>query len=643
MPKPVKILLVEDNADDAKMALRELKRAGFEVASQRVDTEAAFLEKLDHNLDFILSDYTMPEFDGLRALELLNKSGMEIPFIIVSGSIGEDIAVEAMKRGAADYLLKDRMARLGPAVHHALEQKRLRQERQQAQVALRASEERFRQFAENIQEACWIAAADQSAMLYISPAYEKIWGRSCRSLYERPSSFIESIHEEDRAQALTAVQALNRGEDFDLEHRIIRPDGQIRWIHARGTAIRNEAGAIYRVAGIAEDITRRKETERQLRQAQKMESIGQLAGGVAHDFNNLLSIIGGNLELFLMTTENIDPQGKEYLSDIAHAADRAAALNRQLLTFSRSEAMEMQLLDLNDLTASFTKMLRRIVGEHIRVQNDFAPTPPPIKADPGMVEQVLMNLAVNARDAMPNGGSLIIGTEILVIGEIHAKLDPRRRAGHFACLSVRDTGTGIAPENMSRIFEPFFTTKGVGKGTGLGLATVFGIAEQHQGWVEVSSEVGLGTIFRVFFPLSAEDIPAPNLTIGQKVSGGTEKVLVVEDERGVRNVVVQTLVNHGYAVVEADTAISAQKIWTEHDGQFDLVITDMVMPGGLSGLELIELLRLQKPGLKAMLTSGYSADLARGDVARSKGITFLRKPFSTRVLGETVRKCLDED
>jgi PAS domain S-box-containing protein len=640
MPTPLRVLLVEDNPDDAKMALRELRRAGFEVTSQRVDTEAGFRESLNHDLDFILSDYAMPEFDGMRALELLNKSGLEIPFIIVSGSIGEDIAVEAMKQGAADYLLKDRLARLGPAVHHALEQRRLRQERQQAQLALRASEERFRQFAENINEACWIAAADQSAMLYISPAYEKIWGRTCQSLYERPSSFIESIHEEDRARALSAVQAVNRGEDFDLEHRIIRPDGQIRWIHARGTAIRNEAGAIYRVAGIAEDITRRKEIEKQLRQAQKMEGIGQLAGGVAHDFNNLLAVIGGNLELYLMTTENIDPQGREYLSDIAHAADRAAALNRQLLTFSRSEAMEMQLLDLNDLTASFTKMLRRVVGEHIRVQTDLAPTPPLIKADPGMIEQVLMNLAVNARDAMPSGGSLIIGTEVVVIGGDRAKLEPRVRPGHFACLSVRDTGTGIAPENMSRIFEPFFTTKGVGKGTGLGLATVFGIAEQHQGWVDVSSEMGVGTTFRVFLPLSKEDVAAPNLVVGQKVIGGTEKVLVVEDERGVRNVVVQTLENHGYAVVEADTAVSAQKIWAEHGGQFDLVITDMVMPGGLTGLELIDLLRGQKPGLKALLTSGYSADLARSDLARAKGITLLRKPFSTRVLAESVRNCL---
>ncbi|HEY3760342.1 MAG TPA: ATP-binding protein [Verrucomicrobiae bacterium] len=452
---------------------------------------------------------------------------------------------------------------------------------------------------------------------YISPSYEKVWGRTCQSLYENPRSFIEGIHEADRPGVLAAVNEFSRGAQFDLECRVMQPDGKIRWVHARGKAIPDTSGTIYRLVGIAEDITQRKETERQFRQAQKMESIGQLASGVAHDFNNLLAIIGGNLELFLMTAKNLDADGKEYLEHIAHAADRAATLNRQLLTFSRSEAMQMQLVSLNDLTASFSKMLRRIVGEHIRVQNDFAPTPPPIKADPGMIEQVLMNLAVNARDAMPKGGQLIIGTEVVPIEASRAKLDPRAKVGSFVCLSVRDTGTGIAPENMARIFEPFFTTKGVGKGTGLGLATVFGIAEQHNGWVEVSSEVGVGTIFRVYLPISLEDSAAASPTIGQTVRGGSEKILLVEDEELLRTVFLQTLENYGYVVVVADSGISAQRIWLEHGGRFDLLVTDMVMPGGLTGVELWERLRAQKPGLKVMLTSGYSEELSGTNLAKS--------------------------
>ena len=641
MPQALNVLIVEDNPDDANLILRELNRSGFDAVSQRVETEAAYLESLHGSLDLILSDYTLPGFGGMQALELLKRSGLDVPFIIVSGSIGEEIAVEAMRQGAADYLLKDRLARLGQAVHRVLEQSRLRKKSQRDQEALRSSEERFRQFAENINEVLWIVEADHSAVLYISPSYEKVWGRSCQSLYENPLSFAEAIREDDRASVLTALNEQKRGREYDVEFRIIRPDGKIRWIHARGAAIRNEAGAIYRTAGIAEDITRRKEAEQHFRQAQKMEGIGQLAGGVAHDFNNLLAIIGGNVELFLMTAKNLEPECREYLSHVAHATGRAAALNRQLLTFSRTNAMEMQQLDLNDITSSFTDMLRRIVGEHIMVQTEFAPVPPQIKADPGMIEQVLMNLVVNARDAMPKGGRLVIGTEVVLIDPPRAKLDARMRAGRFVCLSVCDTGTGIAPENMSRIFEPFFTTKGAGKGTGLGLATVFGIAEQHKGWVDVASEVGVGTTFRVYWPVSSQDVATPNFSVARKPRGGTEKILFVEDEQSVREVVLLLLEHFGYKVTAADSAVSAQTTWSEQGGQFDLLLTDMVMPGGLSGLELGALLRAEKPGLKIILSSGYSEELAGAGVVEEKGCMFLHKPYSSLVLAETVRKCLD--
>jgi two-component system, cell cycle sensor histidine kinase and response regulator CckA len=643
MPLPLHVLLVEDDPNDADLILRELKRSGLEVIHLRVATEDAFLESLHGNLDLILSDYAMPEFDGVRALELLNRSRLEIPFIIVSGTIGEDVAVEMIKYGAADYVSKDRLGRLGTAVQHAFEQKQLRQQREQAEEALRASEERFRQFAESVNEVLWITSADLSTILYVSPSYARVWERTCQSLYERPASFIEAIHEDDRPGVLIAFAKHQQGEALDAEYRIVRPNGQIRWVHARGTVMRNDAGVIQRLGGIAEDITRRKEMERQFRQAQKMEGIGQLAGGVAHDFNNILLVIQANLELVLMTEKNLSLPSKDCMRQIAQAADRAATLNRQLLAFSRKEAMQMRLVDLNYLTASFTKMLRRIVGEHIDIQNEYAPTPPPISADPGMIEQVLMNLVVNARDAMPDGGQIIIGTEEVVIDEDRAQRDARSRAGRFACLSVRDTGSGISPENMSRIFEPFFTTKEAGKGTGLGLATVFGIAKQHKGWVDVSSEVNVGTTFRVFFPISL-DVPAgTDLTEGQKIRGGTEKILLVDDDRAVRNVGLQTLENYGYEATEADSADSARKIWAEHGGQFDLLITDMVMPGGLTGLDLADLLRVEKPGLKVLLMSGYSADLARGEPGRAKGVTFLHKPFSTRALAETVRKCLDAD
>ncbi len=459
-------------------------------------------------------------------------------------------------------------------------------------------EERFRLFAENIGEAFWIATADQAEMLYVSPAYEKIWGRSCQSLYESPSSFIETIHWEDRAHTQAAFEAMRRGENFDFEHRIICPAGQVRWIRTRGAAIRNEEGAVCRVAGIAEDITRQKETEQQLRHAQKMETIGKLAGGVAHDFSNVLSVIGANLELLLAAEKNLSPEARDYLEHIARATTVSVTLNRQLLMFSRNEAVQMQILDLNGLVSDFTKMLRRIVGEDIVVQNNLMAGLAAIKADPGMIEQVLMNLAVNSRDAMPNGGQLVISTEEAMVDEARARTDPRMRAGRHVCLSVRDTGNGIAPEIMPRIFEAFFTTKSVGKGTGLGLATVFGIVEQHKGWVEASSAFGAGATFRVYLPVASENLPASTLTGSQEPAGGAEKVMWVEDDSSLRTAVIQILQNYGYAVFAADSGISAQKLWAEHNGSFDLLLTDMVLPGGMTGLELAEKLRYKKPELK---------------------------------------------
>jgi PAS domain S-box-containing protein len=507
--------------------------------------------------------------------------------------------------------------------------------------ALRASEEKFRQLAENINEICWIAAADESEVLFISPAYERIWGRTCQSLYENPRSFLEGIHEADRVRVSSGLEALKRGEKHDVEYRVVRPDGQIRWVHDRGAAIRDESGAIYRLAGIAEDITLRKSTDAQLRQAQKMEAVGQLAGGVAHDFNNILTIICGNLDLLLMTETNLQPESRQYLSSIATATDRATGLTRQLLAFSRREAMQMQVLDLNDLVASFIKLLRRILGEDIRVLSEFAAALPPIIGDPGMIEQILMNLAINARDAMPSGGKLIIGTELKEIDLARAQMDPRNHQGRFACLTVRDTGTGIAPGNISRIFEPFFTTKGVGKGTGLGLATVFGIVEHHRGWVDVSSEVGVGTTFSVFLPVTSEELVVPGAAARKTVRGGGEKILVVEDDKAVRDVMTETLQRLGYDVVEADSGVAVMRIWAKEEREFDLLLTDMVMPGGVTGLNLVELLRLQKPGLKVVLTSGYSSQLIASDVASANRLAFLKKPFSPQALAETVRKSLD--
>lgn len=668
----MKVLIVDDTPGNLKLLRAVLEGENIEVRQAADGVEAlALLEK--EPCDAVISDILMPNMDGYRFCREVRRNERlhHLPFIIYSSTYNSPVDKKlAADMGVDKFIVKPspvheilsalnavmqktarpQFAPVTPQVElsqtklynetlvNKLEQKNLELSEQTA--ALRASEEKFRQLAENINEFCWISTADTMETLYASPAYEKIWGRTCQSLYDDPLSFLQAIPEADRPRVQAGMEDMRRGNTIDLEHRVTRPDGTVRWVHARGSGVRNEAGIIYRIVGIVDDITQRKSTEDQLRQAQKMEAIGQLAGGVAHDFNNLLMIIGANVEL-LMSHEKSQPETKHYLDQIAHAADRAATLTRQLLAFSRSEAMHVQVLNVNQLIATFTKLLGRVLGEDVRLVNDFAPALPMVKADAGMLEQVLMNLAVNARDAMPAGGRLIIRTEEQIIDKAWAADNPRSREGRFVCISVEDIGTGIAPENLPRIFEPFFTTKGVGKGTGLGLATVFGIAEQHQGWVDVTSQVGVGTTFRFYVPVTTEEATSSDTSVRVKPRGGGERILVAEDDVAVRAVMCEILKRQGYAVFEADSGLAAREIWMRENGNFALLLSDMVMTGGITGLELAEMLRAEKPQLKVVLTSGYSSVLVSSDVLTSKKLAFLKKPFSPLCLAETIRKNLD--
>jgi len=379
-------------------------------------------------------------------------------------------------------------------------------ERRIARESLSRSEERFRQLAENIREVFWMTDPAKNEMLYVSPAYERIWQRSCRSLYESPRTWIEAIHPEDRPRVIAAAETRQVLGTYDEEYRITTPDGAVRWIHDRATPIRDADGQVYRIAGVAEDITESRKLEEQYRQAQKMEAIGQLAGGVAHDFNNLLTVITGHAGLVTMSPA-YDPSLEPSVSAIQAASDRAAALTRQLLAFSRRQTMLPRDLDLNQLLADITKMMQRLIGETVRVELHFAPQPLVVHADGGMLDQIVLNLAVNARDAMPNGGRLILETAAIELDGTEPVSSARGRRGPFACLSVSDTGVGIPADVLPRIFEPFFTTKETGRGTGLGLATVYGIVDQHRGWVTVYSEPGRGTTFRVYLPRVLRDAP----------------------------------------------------------------------------------------------------------------------------------------
>jgi PAS domain S-box-containing protein len=437
---------------------------------------------------------------------------------------------------------------------------------------------------------------------------------------------------------------IQTGQPFEGEEEHRRADGEMIFVNVIKTPLRDAAGKIIGVQGISWDITERRQLEEQFRRAQKMEAIGQLSAGVAHDFNNMLAVIHGNAEMALMFANHSGDDARECINQVIAASERAAGLTRQLLAFGRKQVLQSQPLDLNEVIGNLTRMLNRIIGENINLQCACATGLPVVQADVGMMEQVLLNLVVNARDAMPQGGQLLIKTEQTNLDEAYADLHPEARAGEFICMSVGDTGTGIAPGHLARIFEPFYTTKEIGKGTGLGLATVYGIVKQHEGWVEVATQPGAGTTFSVFLPaipLAATEAavpPAPALR------GGTETILLVEDDSAVRLVTRRILEAFDYHVVETATGREALASWRTRAGEIDLLLTDIVMPDGVTGRELAEALLMERPATKIIFMSGYSKETAGRDtdfIQRTKSY-FLQKPFSSRVLIQTVQQCLDE-
>ena len=388
------------------------------------------------------------------------------------------------------------------------------------------------------------------------------------------------------------------------------------------------------------DITERINLETQLRHAQKLESIGQLAAGVAHDFNNILTVIQGHSDRLLARCDG-DNQLTEPLQQVSAAAQRASSLTRQLLLFSRKQVLQPKVLDLNAILTNMAKMLHRLLGEDIALQLNCLQGPLAIEADAGMIEQIIMNLAVNSRDAMPKGGQLLISTSSLEPDELYLQHHPLARRGSFVCLSVRDTGCGMDAQTQSRIFEPFFTTKEVGKGTGLGLATVYGIAKEHQGWIELASQVGAGTTFRVVLPRCSKTPESiADFSATQVLPGRKETILLVEDEPLLRELARMILIDYEYHVLEAASGREAMAVWDQHHGKIDLLLTDLVMPEGMNGRELAERLKSRKPELKVIYTSGYSAEVTGTDLGR-RNIRFLQKPYPPPQLAQAVRECLD--
>ena len=479
----------------------------------------------------------------------------------------------------------------------------------------------------------------QGAILYANPAFEKTSGYPRSAVLGKNPRFLKSgRHDAEYYRQMWATLA--RGEVWSGHFINRRQDGTLYEEEATISPVRDAAGALINYVAVKRDVTREVQLDAQLRQMQKMEAIGQLAGGVAHDFNNILTGLLLQVNM-LETIPNLPAEVREGLEEIRQASHSAADLTRQLLMFSRRQVMQPGHLDLNTVVTKLAKMLQRLLGADVRLQLHLHPAPLMICADPGMIEQVLMNLAVNARDAMPGGGRLMIITSETRVNEALASQYPDARPGRYVSVSVNDTGTGIPPEVFPRIFEPFFTTKEVGKGTGLGLATVFGIVKQHQGWIKVDNQPGRGVTFQIFLPVSpGPAAAAPPVAAPSRSPRGTKTILMVEDEPMIRGTVRKLLECNGYQVLVAANGIEALHLWLEHQAAVSLLLTDLVMPGGVSGQELARRLKKGAPQLKIVFMSGYNVDLAGQKLALDGGDKFVQKPFAPRQLLQVIQESL---
>ena len=517
-------------------------------------------------------------------------------------------------------------------------------ERVDTEDRLRDGERKFREFAENVKEVFWLRSGE--GFTYISPAFRDVWGRDPESLIVDPMAFDSAVHPEDRERVRERFTALLRlSAPCAEEFRIVRPDGSVRWIWARSFPVSAERGA-FRSVGIAEDITDRKRAQeekemlqRQFLQAQKMEVIGRLAGGVAHDFNNLLLPIMGYADMGLLQIESGNPLHGD-LQQIRDAAERAAGLTRQLLSFSRKQVLDMKTVCLNTVVDDFTGMIRRSIGEGIALDMDLAEDLGTIKADPGQIEQVIMNLTINARDAMNEGGTLRVVTRNTVLDEAFVKNHTGMKPGRFVMLQISDTGHGMDAETRTKLFEPFFTTKERSKGTGLGLATVYGIVKQHAGTIWVESEPGEGATFTVYFPrLHEGGVTRPRQAVQEGVNG-TETVLVVEDEDMARELVENILLRYGYDVVALPGPQEAIDFVENFGGHIDLLVTDIIMPQ-MNGNEMYHVLKGLRPDLNVLFMSGYTGDVIMERGLIEEGQPLLRKPFTVRGLTQMVRDAID--
>jgi two-component system cell cycle sensor histidine kinase/response regulator CckA len=649
--RPIRVLHLEDNPLDAELVQHKLDAEGLACDILRVDSQQGFESALaQERFDLIISDFNLPNYDGIRALTHAQVVQPETPVIIISGTMGEEEAVRCLHIGATDYLLKERLDRLAPAVRRAIHEAEAQRKRKETEDALRQREQSLRENEARTSFA--LAAAGMGVWEIVSGTNRLTWSSTMASVFglspeHTPTTseeFFRLVHPDDRDEVERSASRALRGETASYmgEFRTLWPDGSLHWVDGRAQLSYDADGRPLYLRGVCIDITAKKSLEAQLRQAQRMEAIGQLAGGIAHDFNNLLTVINGIADLDLARARP-DSELRRDLQEIRDAGQKAATLTQQLLAFSRRQILQPQVINLNTVVHEMENIVRRVIGEDINLLVIPSERLGSIKADRGQIEQVIANLVLNARDAMPHGGKLTIETQNVDIDPAYARdhnilVDP----GAYSVLVVSDDGTGMDDATRRRIFEPFFTTKDPGKGTGLGLSTVYGIVKQSNGFIWVYSEVGAGTSFKVYLPLVegvvSDDRRSPTVV----ATHGTETILIVEDLAGLRSLVRRMLESAGYTVLTAASGDQAVLLMENYKDAVQLMVTDVVMPG-MSGRKLAERLERTRPGMKVLYMSGYTDDVVVRNGVLEAGMPFLGKPFTAAALLRKVREILDAE
>ena len=635
--EPLRVLFVEDSADDTELSLRALRRGGFAVEYDVVQCEEDFRRCLQaSSYDVVLSDNSLPRWSGSGVLETARATGLAVPVVLVTGSIGEEAAVDMIRRGAFDYILKDRMMRLPDAVRRAIAARELKAEQRRALKALEASERRLRAVIDHEPECVKLMDADGHILEMNTAGLRMIEADDLPSVVGR--CVFPLVAPEHRDAFVELTRGAWRGEPGTLEFEATGLKGTRRRLHTKAAPMEIEGRTV--VLGITRDITEQRLMERKIQTLEKFEAIGKLAGGIAHDFNNILGAVMGWAELGSEAAAE-HPAIREHFRQIQDQASRAASLTRQLLAFARRQIIEPRALDLNHAIKEVTALLRNLIGERVELQLKLDPQAAVVRADPAQVEQVLMNLCVNARDAMPDGGTLTITTELFTVDATYQQVHSYAKLGAYVRLCVADTGVGMDAETLKHIFEPFFTTKDAAHGTGLGLPTVYGIVHQHDGFVNVYSEPGHGSIFRVYWP--AIDAPAaatrkdPQATLQR----GTETILVAEDHEGLRRTAVASLEMLGYKTVLAVDGEKALELLHESPHAVDLLLLDVVMPKK-NGPEVYALAKKIRPDVPVIFSTGYGAESTLlKDLIEKENVAVLQKPYSLFLLGERIREVLD--